>query len=145
MTRSLTLVAAAALAVSGLSACASDSVFEVQVGQCAVQDEIARTSDGYIEELPTVDCEEPHDLEAYAAMDMQEDEFPGEEAAQAQADEFCWAEFENFVGMDYADSEIYFTYFYPEQDSWDRLGDREILCLLWTEELVTGSLEGANR
>ena len=60
-------------------------------------------------------------------------------------DEFCLAEFEPFVGMSFEDSELDINYFTPTEDSWTRLGDREILCFILSATAVTGTLEGTAR
>ncbi len=145
MRHASTAVAAIALVALGLTACSNDNVFDIAVGSCASSESFADSDPGVVAELPLIDCEEPHDLEAIATMEIDGDEHPGEDAVTAQADEFCVAEFEEFVGISYEESEFLVNYFAPTQETWDRVGDREVLCWLITPEPVTGSQAGAAR
>jgi hypothetical protein len=125
-------------------------VFSLEVGDCFIESEMntALFSDG-ISEVPLVDCAEEHDSEFFHSHQMTEAEYPGEDATMTEAEEICTGEeFTSFVGVEYAYSEIYAGHLYPTQQSWDMLGDREIICYVTTSntgETVTGTLEGANR
>ncbi len=141
----LALVSAALFASLGLTACSEQSVFEIPVGSCAASDSFGVAAEGVLESLPLIDCAEPHDLEAFATMDLEGDEFPGDASLKETADAFCIAEFESFVGVSYTESELSVTYFAPTADSWDRSGDREVLCWVVSTEPVTGTLQGAAR
>ena len=121
---------------------AEADVFAIAVGDCLNTADLA----GDVSEVPTVPCSDPHESEVFAATDMPEGEFPGEEAVGTAADEFCLAEFASFVGMDYYDSALEMTTLSPTQETWDGMDDREILCVV--EDLaggVTGTLKGAQR
>jgi hypothetical protein len=123
------------------TACGSASVFDLAVGDCF--DDPA--SGGEVSSVESVDCAEPHDNEVYAVYDYDGDEYPGEEAMTAAADEGCEARFEDYVGIGYFDSELYSTHLTPTQDSWDE-GDREIVCVLYEPGVkLEGSMEGAAR
>lgn len=116
-------------------------VFALVVGDCT--GDIAEG--GVLTELDAVPCTEPHEAEAYASIDMDEGDYPGDETVQAQADEACLAEFETFVGLPYDDSELFSTYLTPTEESWAE-GDREILCFVYEEGGgTTGSLVDAAR
>ena len=78
-------------------------------------------------------------------MNLEGEEFPGDSSLKETADAFCISEFETFVGAAYTESELSVTYFAPTQDSWDRSGDREVLCWVVSNEPVTGTLAGAAR
>lgn len=145
MRHAFTAISATALVALGLTACSDANVFDIAVGSCASSESFADSEQGLVEELPLIDCEEPHDLEAIASTEIDGDEYPGEAAVTSQADEFCVAEFEDFVGISYEESELVVNYFAPTADTWDQIGDREILCWLITPELVEGSQEGAAR
>ncbi|MFI6575129.1 septum formation family protein [Nocardiopsis sp. NPDC050513] len=143
--------AGAVLSLSGcgalISALGGGNAFELAVGDCFVEDEMfGAGSDSEVSDVPLVDCAEPHDSEIYYLYDMEGDAYPGQEAAWAEADETCQGQaFTDFVGVAYPDSEIYTGSLTPTQESWDQLSDREIVCYVFTEEMVTGSLQGANR
>ncbi|MCY7411467.1 MAG: hypothetical protein LH471_00230, partial [Salinibacterium sp.] len=72
--------------------------------------------------------------------------YPGEDGVLAQADTGCEAEFDAFVGINYVESILDFTFYYPTAASWAE-GDREILCLIFDPagKITSGSLSGAAR
>ncbi|MEU4418693.1 septum formation family protein, partial [Nocardia salmonicida] len=73
-----------------------------------------------IEGVEGVDCAEPHEAEVYAERDIEAKSFPGDEAADVLATDFCEKRFETFVGLTYADSVLDFYYFYPSTKTWTR-------------------------
>lgn len=114
-------------------------VFAIGVGDCLNDGAI----DGEVSEVLTIDCAQPHDSEAYAAIDMEGSSFPGEDVVADRAVTACTSEFTQFVGIDYNDSVLDFSYYYPTEDSWAQ-GDREILCLVSDPDgKSTGSFAGA--
>ena len=116
-------------------------VFTLQVGDCLNDATAAET----VETIPTVPCTEPHDSEIYASIIMTGDTFPGTDAVIAEADTACLDAFDGFVGVSYADSLYYYSYYFPTEGSWEG-GDREILCTIYDEAgQVTGSLQNIGR
>lgn len=114
-------------------------VFTIAVGDCLNDGDV----EGEVSSVPTVDCAEPHDSEAYASIIMDDGDFPGDQAVDDQAVAGCTSEFNTFVGLDYDSSTLNFSYYYPTEQSWSQ-GDREILCLIYDPAgQVTGSLAGA--
>ena len=92
--------------------------------------------------MPTVPCSEPHDSEIYAAFELTQSAYPGEETTQGKADALCLPAFEEFVGEPYLESRFDFAYYYPTEESWAS-GDREVLCVIYDPVgPVTGSLRG---
>ena len=164
MTFRSTLIAAssAALLVVSLAGCSmigdtvgqvvdvdgDTSAFDVKVGDCINDAEATAAEE--VSNVTVVECTEPHDYEAYEALDLPDGEYPGADAVDTSAGETCTAAFDGFAGIAYDDSQLDFTYFAPTSASWDE-GDREILCLIVdldeTGELKqsTVSLEGAGR
>ena len=65
--------------------------------------------------------------------------------SSSAADEACRPAFEDYVGVAYDDSEWFGTFINPSEETWAE-GDREIVCVLHTEDEteVTGSAEGSN-
>ena len=150
--RRLAALATISLAAAALTGCSvisealnggESDVFTIEVGDC-LNDEAAS---GEISTVPIVDCEEPHDSEIYAAIIMDDDEYPGEDATIQFADDACLGEFEDFVGVSYDDSKYGFATLYPTPESWAG-GDREVLCRIALPDesgnivKVEGSLEG---
>jgi len=116
-------------------------VFAIKVGDCLND----ATASGTVTEVPIVPCSEPHDSEAYASIQVEDGDFPGDEAIKEQADADCVAAFGDFVGVEYNDSELEYTYYFPSAESWEQ-GDREILCEVYDpDSQTTGSLEGSER
>ncbi len=134
------IVSIAALA-AGLSACGDSEVFDIPVGACFDSSSLEGDQVATIEIL---DCAEEHDVEAYASLELSGEAYPGQDEILAQADEFCLAEFDSFIGTAYQDSVLDFSFLYPTEESWGE-GDREVLCLAISPEPVTGTLEGTAR
>jgi len=122
----------------------AQDIFTIKVGDC-INDSAAGES---VTTVPTVDCAEPHDSEAYKSIVLDEGDFPGDTEIQTQADDGCAAAFEDFIGVSYDESIVNLNYYYPTAETWET-GDREILCLArdtdgdGNEIQTTGSLEGA--
>ena len=118
--------------------------FSVKVGDCTNDQTGADSEDETVSTVSAVPCAEPHDNEFYASLNLDFPEYPGEEAITLKAGEFCLAQFEEFVGIDYDSSVLMNSYMYPTQGSWDSANDREVLCLLYKEDSqkLTGSAKG---
>lgn len=118
-------------------------VFALNVGDCVNSPD--DTEDG-VSSMTGVPCDEPHDGEVFGTIDSTATEFPGDAELQSEADEVCAAEFETYVGIEYAVSELFFQTLIPTQQTWDDQDDREIVCIAVEEEgQLTGSVEGAAR
>ncbi|WP_323959712.1 septum formation family protein [Arthrobacter sp. JZ12] len=123
----------------------------ISVGDCANYPDERQNADaeeGYnFSEITVLPCSEKHDMEAYAATDLPDGEFPGETELWVQADEFCFDEFADFVGAPYEESSLYYEIFTSTKAAWGFDGDREILCLLAGQEgeLLTGSMKDTGR
>lgn len=163
--RSSRLAAAAALSCSALVALSGCSVlgggneperdesgditeageadaFAIRVGDCL---ESMEWSDE-LTTVPVIPCAEAHESEVYAAVDLADGDFPGADAVADQAEEYCYGEFEGFIGVAWEQSGLEYGYLSPTQESWERANDREVLCVVWDpESLTSGSLAGAAR
>ncbi|MCC3298299.1 septum formation family protein [Arthrobacter caoxuetaonis] len=106
-----------------VSAATVDAV-DLKVGDCMAEDPDAEEVDA-VDVLP---CTQPHDSEVYAAMDMEAGPYPGDEAVDAMAQDFCLAEFQPYIGTDYSVSALDIGYLTPTPTSWTLGNDREILC-----------------
>ncbi len=143
--RTTTALGLGAAALLALTACSDNNVFDLAVGDCfdAPSDE----DTFQVSSVPIVECSEPHDNEIYALFDMDDaDDFPGDDAAVAAAEEGCLSRFEDFVGAPYETSIYYVGALWPSADTWAD-GDREIVCYVNLGEgngqLEPGSVEGA--
>lgn len=118
----------------------TESAFDLEVGDCVADG----TDDAVVFDLNLVPCDESHSDEAYYAFDLNQDEFPGDEAIIAAADERCIAEFPNYVGTEYEDSALTYWPMTPTEDGWRELGDREVMCMLYDESgPLAGSAKGS--
>lgn len=124
-------------------------VFELSPGDC-----IRAPEDVTVEltELTSVPCDQPHELEVYADVDYPEpadasgdagSTFPGDAALKDFADGACAEEFASYVGVDYRDSRLFFTYLVPSARSWEVEKDRTVVCLVTTTgEALSQSVAG---
>lgn len=145
MTWSLRVVGLLAISVLVLASCSlgsSESVFELEPGDCF--DDLFEDGE-YVEEsdsLPMVDCSEPHDNEAYAAFEVSGDEYPGLLALDDEAFAGCVPLFEDYVGSPYeGTTRLQIMWLAPTSESWDD-GDRKIVCVLYDSQIeqMTGSM-----
>ncbi|MDO5051593.1 MAG: septum formation family protein [Pseudoclavibacter sp.] len=130
---------AAALGLSGCSLLGQESATSLEVGDCLMD-----PNSEQVATVDTVDCAEPHDYEVYADKELPEGDFNPVTVSQEAAD-FCTAEFTNFVGLPYEESELEAQPLTPTAETW-KTGDRLITCMI-TDPAgpSTGSLKGANR
>jgi hypothetical protein len=121
------------------------SVLDLQVGDC-VMDPLAGEESGSVEDIEAVACEESHDAEVFGLLDHPAGEgeaFIGADAMTEFANTQCEAQFEPYVGIDYASSRYYYWTITPTDGTWNQ-GDREVVCLAHDlEGPITGSIRGA--
>jgi hypothetical protein len=140
--RTVPAVVTAALLVT-LAACSRPpEVIRLEVGDCLDQSELEGTE---VTSVETKECTEPHDAEVFASVEHADGEYPGREGIEEFAEKECTARFEEFVGMTYAESELYFSTLSPTEEGWDEADDRTSLCILLSDAPVSESLEGAAR
>ncbi|MCD2443254.1 septum formation family protein [Agromyces sp. SYSU K20354] len=114
-------------------------VFALRVGDCLTMQE-----DAEVEAVPVVPCSEPHNDEVYFDFQLDDGEFPGDEAITTAAEDGCLAEFESFVGLPYESSSLDIGWYLPTADSWEFRDDRVVSCTIFDPAgEVTGSLAGA--
>lgn len=124
------------------------SVFSIEPGQCFEgQTEVK----AQLSELTEVDCDEEHAQESYAVVEYQDsggetpDTYPGDDALTKFAEGACAGAYGEYVGVDYLDSELFYTYLVPSARSWED-DDRSTICFVTTAgEPLTGSVEGSKR
>lgn len=108
---------------------ASDEVgvFRLQTGDCVV---LPAEEADEVESLEGVPCSDPHDGEVLGMHLMTDVTFPGDDAVIAEAEVECLAMFDAVTGLDFVtDPDWNLNSLFPTEDSWDRLDDREIVCL----------------
>lgn len=112
------------------------NVFELAVGDCFD----TAAAGGEVSDVPIVDCSEPHDNEVFHTFEVEDGDYPGNEALVARAEEECIPAFADYVGTDYASSRLDIFPITPTEGSWSD-GDREVICALYDLELE--KLEGS--
>lgn len=118
-------------------------------GDC-VSDFFQNGADGEYVEIflvQTSPCSEAHALEVFAVTDLlwSERDYPGVEESFTEGQNWCFDQYDSFVGGDYETSPYDVWTFVPVQASWAQ-GDRTVQCLVGQFDeitLTTGSLEGA--
>ncbi|MDT4894196.1 MAG: hypothetical protein QOE97_3231 [Pseudonocardiales bacterium] len=127
----------------------SVSVFSVKSGQCfqAPKDVKAELS-----KLSRTPCTKPHTQEAYATIGFvgtdgkTPSSYPGNDVLTTFAQGSCAQRFRSYVGIDYLDSTLYFTYLLPSARSWEQDSDRNILCFVTTTGgTLTQSVQGSKK
>ncbi len=148
------LLGALLVASSGCSVFGDDddkaSVFSVKVGECFLAPEKVEAQ---IADLDRVDCADAHDHEAYAVVTYESgdpeadpDEYPGDEALTKFADGTCAQRFGEYVGVDYLDSKLFFTYLLPSARGWEQDKDRTVICFVTTTgATLTASVKGSKQ
>jgi hypothetical protein len=157
----LAALAAASLLLSGCSAfggkkasAASESVFDVKPGECfkapgAVKSELSS--------LPRTACTTAHTQESYAIVKYAPTAgtgasassgavFPGADVLTTFAQGACAQQFTAYVGVDYLDSKLFFTYLLPSARGWEQNDDRNIICFITTTgATLTKSVKGTKQ
>lgn len=123
------------------------SVFDVEIGDCVVTPEEITAE---VTDVTRVECAEPHQMEVYSfeeyvspGSDEAPEDFPGGDAVTAFADGACAGSFADYVGVDYRDSSLFYTYVLPTARSWSQDKDRTVTCFVTTTgSTLTGSVRG---
>lgn len=115
----------------------------LEVGDCIPL--IDYDDEDWIYELPVVSCDAPHTDEVFFIYELEDGDFPGDDALQEEGWTRCGEEFEKYVGVSYDDSELDYYNYQPTKSSWNHWDDRAIQCILYSYEDVTESLAGSGR
>lgn len=140
------ILIACAVSLAGCSLLAVVPEGEQDAFTLAVGDCINTSGASEVDTVPVIDCDEPHDLEIFAATELTGDTFPGDTVVSDELDAFCRGDvFTDFIGLPYADSIFGTSGFHPTAASWDN-GDRELLCTIGNPDgQTTGTLAGINQ
>ena len=116
---------------------------DLSLGDCLNDSDLSAYSD--ITDILRVSCEEPHDSEVFAILQVDAPSFPGEEEIIAQGRLRCAQAFADFIGVPYSQSALDFRFIYPTLSSWAQ-GDNLLHCLAFDPGLqITGSLIHSKR
>ena len=99
--------------------------------------------------VEVTECENPHAMEVFADTDQvfvgEGFAYPGVDAAFDMGYEWCYRQFEVFVGESYDTSPLEMWTFVPNGQSWNQ-GDRKVSCIVGSFDemtLVTGTLRNS--
>jgi hypothetical protein len=138
----LLAVAASAGSLAGCSGSSSGggtSVFHVKAGQCFLPPSKVQAE---LTSLKRVSCTSGHTQEAYAVVAYTgsgsgfTDSYPGDTVLKTYADGVCAQRFSSYVGVDYQDSSLFFTYLLPSARGWQQNHDRNVICFVTTTGAV---------
>lgn len=124
---------------SGSSKGSGTSVFRVKAGECFLPPAKVQAE---LTSLNRVPCTSGHTQEAYAVVAYNgggsgfTDSYPGDTVLKTYADGVCAQKFSSYVGIDYQDSTLFFTYLLPSARGWQQSHDRNIICFVTTTGAV---------
>ncbi|CAL9461219.1 hypothetical protein SUDANB145_02641 [Streptomyces sp. enrichment culture] len=117
------------------------TAYALDAGQCF--DTPDGSLGGVTYDIDEVPCSGAHDGEVFAAFDLADGPFPGDESVARTADDKCYALRTGYAMDAWAvPSNVDIYYLTPTRQSW-RAGDREVTCLFGGAEegdVLTGSL-----
>jgi hypothetical protein len=149
----LALAAGLVPAACSSSGSSSTSVFDVKPGQCFVAPSEVKAE---LSDLAQVPCTKPHTQESYALVTYQAaggsgasadaGTYPGPDVLDKFAKGACAQHFTAYVGVDYLQSKLYFTYLLPSARSWEQDNDRTVICFVTTTGgTMTTSVKGSKK
>lgn len=132
------------------------SVFAVRPGQCFVAPTSVKVQ---LSTLKMTSCSKPHTQEAYAVVRYEASgggptvsstgvslgtSYPGGDVLTTFAQGVCAQRYGPYVGVDYLDSKLFFTYLLPSARSWTQADDRNVICFVTTTgATLTSSVKGS--
>ena len=121
------------------------SVFRLKKGDCVVPPTTVKAEISQVEVVP---CTTAHTQEVFGMADYKSDTYPGPSALKSFADGACLQQYAGYVGVDYRDSSLFYTYLLPSARSWnsDVLNDRRVVCLVTTTgQTLYSPVKGSGR
>jgi len=146
MRATMACAAVSTLLLAGCSGAveAEASPSTMAVGECRDSSTIPVGQRDDYASLPVVDCADAHAVEVFHVVPLEGEDYPTDVAVQAQ--NLCYAAFEDYVGIPYDESAYFYTATYPAPAAWGS-GGEQITCLIVGDEgeVLTGSAEGSER
>src|SRR3954453_20169056 len=123
------------------------STLDLQAGQCI---EPPSKPSPEVETVQVFPCTAPHTEELfaivpYAKVDNSTD-YPGDKVLRDFANGACLERYEDYVGVPYTDSSLFYTFLLPSPRSWSDRDDRDVMCFVTTTgEKLHESVKGSGR
>ena len=102
--------------------------------------------------IQQVSCSSTHTEEAYAVVGYKApdgsvpDDYPGDSVLKQYANGVCAQRFAGYVGVDYQDSSLFFTYLLPSARSWSQADDHNVDCFITTTgSVLHASVKGTGK
>jgi hypothetical protein len=137
------------------------SVFSVKPGECFSAPKDVKVQLSTLTKKP---CSREHTQEAYAvvafappggagataarptAVPSLTSSYPGSDVLTTFAQGACAQRYAGYVGVDYLDSSLFFTYLLPSARSWEQADDRDVICFVTTTgSTLTSSVKDSKR
>lgn len=116
------------------------STYDLAVGDCLITAQLDDVEEDPIDTLPSVPCSERHDTEVYAIVTMTGTDYRSQDELIDYSQNRCDSEFARVLPKDTVDDYDLGTFFlYPTEEGWAD-GDRDLTCMVTTDDLRTGSL-----
>jgi hypothetical protein len=114
---------------------------DVDVGAC-----FDRPASPDVTDLPPIDCDRPHDFEAYAVVELEGEDFPGEEETYGQGLGGCNEVFADYVGVAPGQSGLVVVPVTPSARQWED-GERTVTCTVTLRgpDRLERSVEGSEQ
>jgi len=138
----ISLVIVAVILIAGISYVASGNVSanSIKVGACFTD-----VSGDTVSTIKTVACTKPHDSEVFLNQKMSAVTYPTHDDWTGLVQQYCLPAFASYIGVDYNDSSLDISYFYPSSTSWSQ-GDKTLTCYATDPSGgLTSSLKGSQR
>lgn len=118
------------------------STADIKVGDCLNDANVGDV----VNEVPLVDCSEPHDSEVFFVGELPDGPYPGDDESSAAADALCAQPFIDFVGLPYEESAYDYTWYSPTAQSWES-GNRAVRCVAIadSQEKLVGTIAGVEK
>jgi hypothetical protein len=127
----------------------SVSVFKVKPGDCFVAPKDVKAE---LSKLSSTPCTVAHTQEAYAIVPFASvtgataSAYPGADALTTFAQGACAQRYGGYVGVDYLDSSLFFTYLLPSARGWEQDSDHDVLCFVETTGAeLTNTVKGSKK
>jgi len=143
----LTSLVTLIIGVAVLTACGEGNVFSLKVGDCYNSD-VPITDESFVPvaNVDLVSCDDPHESEVFAVLQMPDSSWRGEDYVDDFGSQHCLQHFQSFVGIEYDFSEWYASLLVPTEESWNTLNGRKVICAVGPESgKVVESAKGTRR